>query len=71
MSVTSSSDDGGGGGAGNRPASSDPNVRKAVYNMYRGLLGNYNDKANDLISSLPPELVSEDKGVAHHLESML
>ena len=49
----------------------DPNVRRIVYNMYRGMLGNYNDKANDIISTLPKEMVREDQGIARQLESMM
>lgn len=50
---------------------SDPAVRRVVYNLYRGLLGTYNDKANDIISTLPPEMVREDHGIAKHIESMM
>ena len=49
----------------------DPAVRKVVYNLYRGLLGNYNDKANDIVSSLPPEVVREDQGIGKQVESMM
>ncbi|KAJ9597374.1 hypothetical protein L9F63_011763, partial [Diploptera punctata] len=49
----------------------DPNVRRLVYNMYRGMLGTYNDKANDIISTLPKEMVREDQGIARQLESMM
>lgn len=49
----------------------DPAVRRVVYNLYRGLLGTYNDKANDIISALPPEMVREDHGIAKHIESMM
>lgn len=50
---------------------SDPAVRRVVYNLYRGLLGTYNDKANDIISTMPPEMVREDQGIAKHIESMM
>lgn len=50
---------------------SDPAVRRVVYNLYRGLLGTYNDKANDIISAMPPEMVREDHGIAKHIESMM
>ena len=50
---------------------SDPAVRRVVYNLYRGLLGTYNDKANDIISTLPPEQVREDQGIAKQIESMM
>ncbi|KAF2895911.1 hypothetical protein ILUMI_10265 [Ignelater luminosus] len=48
----------------------DPNVRKLVYNTYRGLLGAYNNKANDMIATLPRNMVREDKGVSKQLESI-
>ncbi len=50
---------------------SDPAVRRVVYNLYRGLLGTYNDKANDIISTMPPEMVREDQGIEKHIESMM
>jgi hypothetical protein len=49
----------------------DPTVKRLVYNMYRGMLGTYNDKANDIIDALPKELVREDQGIARQLESMM
>lgn len=48
----------------------DPNVKKLVYNTYRGLLGAYNNKANDMISTYPRNMVCQDKGVSKQLESM-
>lgn len=48
----------------------DPNVKKLVYNTYRGLLGAYNHKANDIISTLPRHCVREDRGIAKQLESI-
>lgn len=63
------------GGASSRRTSSaageDPALRRAVYNLYRGMLGTYNDKANDIISSLPPEQVREDQGIGKQVESMM
>ncbi|XP_065568449.1 uncharacterized protein LOC136032182 isoform X2 [Artemia franciscana] len=50
---------------------SDPNVKKLVYNLYRGLLGTYNDKANDVVASCPDAFVTEDQGIARQVESML
>ncbi|XP_023712582.1 uncharacterized protein LOC111867196 isoform X4 [Cryptotermes secundus] len=50
---------------------SDPNVKRLVYNMYRGMLGTYNNKANDIIAALPKEMVREDEGIARQLESMI
>lgn len=51
--------------------SNDPAVRRVVYNLYRGLLGNYNDKANDILSSMPADRVREDRGITQQLESMM
>lgn len=48
----------------------DPNVKKLVYNTYRGLLENYNNKANDMISTLPKNMVYKDKGISKQLESI-
>lgn len=48
----------------------DPNVKKLVYNTYRGLLGAYNNKANGIISTLPRHCVREDRGIAKQLESI-
>jgi hypothetical protein len=49
----------------------DPNVKRLAYNMYREMLGTYNDKANDIIGTLPREMVQKDQGVARQLESMM
>lgn len=48
----------------------DPNVKKLVYNTYRGLLGAYNHKANDIVSTLPRHCVREDRGITKQLESI-
>ena len=50
---------------------SNPAVRRVVYNLYRGLLGTYNDKANDIISNLPAERVREDQGIDKQIEEMM
>lgn len=50
---------------------SDPAVRRVVYNLYRGLLGTYNDKANDIVAAMPPEMVRQDQGIAKQIESMM
>ena len=68
-SAAPSSVESGGGGA--NAVSDDPAVRRAVYNLYRGLLGTYNDKANDIVSALPAQQVREDQGVSKQLESMM
>lgn len=48
---------------------SDPNVKKLVYNTYRGLLGAYNNKANNMVT-LPRNRVVQDQGVTKQLESI-
>lgn len=49
----------------------DPNVKKMVYSTYRGLLGAYNNKANDMIATLPrTTMVKEDRGISKQLESI-
>ena len=50
---------------------SDPAVRRLVYNHYRGILGKYNDRANTIVSQLPKERVVEDQGVSRQLEAMM
>ncbi|KAF5283519.1 hypothetical protein FQA39_LY17334 [Lamprigera yunnana] len=49
----------------------DPNIKKMVYSTYRGLLGAYNNKANDMIATLPRTMVREDRGIAKQLESIV
>lgn len=39
-----------------------PALNKKVYSKYREMLGNYNDKANTIIQSMPSYMVHEDKG---------
>ncbi|XP_055381920.1 uncharacterized protein LOC129612385 [Condylostylus longicornis] len=41
---------------------SNPQLKRLVYSKYREMLGNYNDKANTIIQSLPTYMVTEDKG---------
>jgi hypothetical protein len=48
----------------------DPQVRKLVYNMYRGILGSYNDQANTTLKGGPEKKVVQDKGVYDQIESM-
>ncbi|XP_044734907.1 uncharacterized protein LOC123297346 isoform X2 [Chrysoperla carnea] len=48
-----------------------PNVKRLVYNMYRDMLGSYNDKANDIVDSLPRRMVREDQGITKQIESMI
>ncbi|GJQ72014.1 hypothetical protein Trydic_g3117 [Trypoxylus dichotomus] len=47
----------------------DPNVKKLVYNTYRGLLGAYNNKANTMVT-MPRNRVVQDQGIAKQLESI-
>lgn len=49
----------------------DPRVRKLVYNMYRNVLGNYNDKANAMLDALPENQVTQDQGIDRQLSSIL
>lgn len=49
----------------------DPRVRKLVYNMYRNVLGNYNDKANAILDALPENQVTQDQGIDRQLSSIL
>lgn len=49
----------------------DPRVRKLVYNMYRNVLGNYNEKANAMLDSLPEDQVTQDQGIDRQLSSIL
>jgi len=49
----------------------DPRTRKLVYNMYRNVLGNYNDKANAMLDALPASQVTRDRGVDQQLTSIL
>lgn len=49
----------------------DPNVRRLAYNMYRGILGTYNDRANTIVGSLPKSMVREDQGISKQIESMM
>ncbi|KRT84638.1 hypothetical protein AMK59_2711 [Oryctes borbonicus] len=48
---------------------SDPNVKKLVYNTYRGLLGAYNNRANNMVT-MPRNRVVQDQGIAKQLESI-
>nr|XP_053629913.1 proline-rich protein 36-like isoform X2 [Cherax quadricarinatus] len=49
----------------------DPQVRKLVYNMYRVMLDQKHQRANDIIDSAPQELVSTDEGVGSRVQSMM
>lgn len=50
---------------------SDPRVRKLVYNMYRNVLGNYNEKANAMLDALPENQVTQDQGIDRQLSDIL
>ena len=49
----------------------DPQVRKLVYNMYRGLLDKKHEKSNTIISSVPDTQVEMDMGVTARVISMM
>lgn len=49
----------------------DPQVRKLVYNMYRGMLDQKHQRANVIVDSVPQDQVSTDEGVGARLESMM
>jgi hypothetical protein len=42
--------------------SNNPQLKRLVYSKYRELLGSYNNKANEIIQTLPAYMVHEDKG---------
>jgi len=42
-----------------------------AYNVYRELLGSYNDEANRIIEAMPAERVRQDQGISKQLESMM
>lgn len=47
-----------------------PKVRHLVYNMYRKMLNEYNDQANDYVDSLPKNIV-EDGELYKHIENLV
>lgn len=49
----------------------DPQVRKLVYNMYRGMLDKKHEKANVIIEAAPQDMVSTDAGVSDRVVSMM
>ena len=49
----------------------DPQVRKLVYNMYRGLLDKKHEQANSYLDTLPKTQVAEDKGVTDRVQNMM
>ena len=52
--------------------SQNANKKSVVYNLYRDMLGNYNDRANKILENLPQNtLVREDQGIAKQLESIM
>lgn len=55
----------------NNVSTNNPNVKRVVYNMYRDLLGSYNDKANDIVDGLPRRIVRKDQGITNQIESMM
>ncbi|KAL7644684.1 UNVERIFIED_CONTAM: hypothetical protein RMT77_004225 [Armadillidium vulgare] len=50
---------------------SDPQVRKLVYNMYRGLLNTKHERANNIVEAAPEENVTTDEGVGERVVSMM
>lgn len=47
-----------------------PNVRHLVYSMYRKMLDDYNDQANDYVDTLPKNLV-QDGEIYKHIEDIV
>lgn len=60
-----------GTGGGPKVDPSDPQVRKLVYNMYRGMLDQKHQRANVILDSVPQDQVETDAGVGSRVESML
>ena len=60
-----------GAGGGPKVDPNDPQVRKLVYNMYRGMLGQQHQQANLIVDSAPQEQVAIDAGVGARVESMM
>lgn len=60
-----------GTGGGPKVDPNDPQVRKLVYNMYRGMLDQKHQRANVIVDSAPQDLVETDAGVGARVESML
>lgn len=60
----------GGGSANNKPDLANKNKRMA-YNMYRGMLTQFNAQANAIIENLPPERVTFDQGVDRQILGMM
>lgn len=60
-----------GSATGQKADPKDPQVRKLVYNMYRGMLDKKHEKANVIIDAAPQDLVSTDAGVSDRVVSMM
>lgn len=58
-------------GGTSRVNPSDPQVRKLVYNMYRGLLSTKHERATNIVESAPEDLVATDQGVGDRVVSMM
>lgn len=54
----------------NKPDLANKNKRMA-YNMYRGMLTQFNAQANSIIENLPPERVTFDQGVERQILGMM
>lgn len=48
-----------------------PNVRHLVYSMYRKMLDEYNDQANEIVDALPRDIVQEDADIYNHLKEIM
>jgi hypothetical protein len=59
-----------GNGPNNKPDLANKNKRMA-YNMYRGMLTQFNAQANSIIENLPPERVTFDQGVERQILGMM
>lgn len=47
-----------------------PLVRKLVYGTLRGMYGAYHDKANDMLATLPKNMVVRSNGVQDRIEQI-
>ncbi|CAL4064058.1 unnamed protein product, partial [Meganyctiphanes norvegica] len=64
----------GGGAPGAPPPKvnpADPQVRKLVYNMYRGMLSNNHAKSTAIVETVPKHQVMLDEGIGDRLQSMM
>ncbi|KAK4292071.1 hypothetical protein Pmani_035146 [Petrolisthes manimaculis] len=74
LRITNNNNNGGGGasgGGGVKVDPRDPQVRKLVYNMYRGMLDQKHQKANVILDSTPQQHITKDEGVGSRVQSMM